>query len=95
MGNDLSQCHPRLQALAEKLVGECGRQGYPVGIGECFRSVAERNALYAQGRTGTSRVSDGIFGNAAKAAVMEFQKPMGLSIDGIVGKATWSKLLGL
>lgn len=51
MGNDIKQCHPRLQTLAQELVSECSRQGCPVAIGECFRSVAEQNALYAQGRT--------------------------------------------
>lgn len=56
MGNDIRQCHPRLQSLAQKMVSECNRQGYPIGIGECFRSVAEQNALYAQGRTKPGQV---------------------------------------
>lgn len=55
MGN-LKQCHPRLQTLAEKLVEECKKQGYPISIGETFRTVAEQNALYAQGRTKPGQV---------------------------------------
>ena len=38
---------------------------------------------------------DGIFGQNTKKAVMNFQKSRKLSVDGIVGKNTWSKLLGL
>lgn len=38
---------------------------------------------------------DGIFGQNTKKAVVNFQKSRKLSVDGIVGKNTWSKLLGL
>ena len=38
---------------------------------------------------------DGIFGQNTKKAVMNFQKSRKLLVDGIVGKNTWSKLLGL
>lgn len=38
---------------------------------------------------------DGIFGSSTYSAVREFQKTRGLSIDGIVGKNTWRKLLNL
>lgn len=48
---DITLCHPRLQALAAKLVEECGKQGLIIKIGETYRTVAEQDALYAQGRT--------------------------------------------
>ena len=38
---------------------------------------------------------DGMFGQNTKKAVMNFQKSRNLLVDGIVGKNTWSKLLGL
>ena len=38
---------------------------------------------------------DGMFGQNTKQAVMNFQKSRKMSVDGIVGKNTWSKLLGL
>lgn len=38
---------------------------------------------------------DGIFGGLTEIAVKEFQSHFGLSSDGIVGKQSWSKLLGL
>lgn len=37
--------------------------------------------------------ADGIFGKNTLAAVKAFQKAQGLSVDGIVGKNTWGKLL--
>ena len=48
---DITLCHPRLQALAAKLVEECNKQGLKIAIGETYRTVAEQDALYAQGRT--------------------------------------------
>ena len=51
MSRDITMCHPRLQTLAEKLLTEGKKQGLIIKIGECFRSVAEQDALYAQGRT--------------------------------------------
>lgn len=37
--------------------------------------------------------SDGIFGTKTEFAVREFQRQHGLNADGIVGSATWEKLL--
>ena len=39
--------------------------------------------------------TDGIFGSGTKAAVIRFQAKHGLDADGVVGKNTWRKLLGL
>lgn len=51
MGRDITLCHPELQEKAEKLVSACKGYGLLIGIGECFRTVAEQDKLYAQGRT--------------------------------------------
>lgn len=42
----------------------------------------------------TSGKVDGIFGTKTLAAVRKFQEANGLTVDGIVGKKTWTKLLG-
>lgn len=39
--------------------------------------------------------ADGSFGYATECAVRRYQREKGLSTDGIVGPATWKKLLGL
>lgn len=51
MSRDIKMCHPKLQTLANRLVAEGRKQGLIIKLGECFRSVAEQDALYAQGRT--------------------------------------------
>jgi hypothetical protein len=43
-------------------------------------------------RTGTSLVTDGIFGTKTLAAVRAFQFPRGLGHSGVVGEATWRRL---
>lgn len=48
---DLSLCHPKLQLLAARLTDECRKQDLKIKIGETLRTVAEQDALYAQGRT--------------------------------------------
>lgn len=51
MGRNVSELHPRLQNIIGQLKKECEKEGLVLGIGECFRTVAEQDALYAQGRT--------------------------------------------
>ena len=48
---DINQLHPRARELALKLQQKCAAQGITIAIGECFRTVGEQDALYAQGRT--------------------------------------------
>lgn len=53
---DITQCHPRLQVLADDLVVACERKGLRIQITECLRTVAEQDGLYAQGRTKPGRI---------------------------------------
>ena len=48
---NVSQLHPMLQKKVVQLQAECKKQGIIIGIGECLRTVAEQDALYAKGRT--------------------------------------------
>lgn len=48
---NITLCHPRLQTLTAQLVDKCADAGLPIKIGKSFRSAAEQDALYAQGRT--------------------------------------------
>ena len=51
MGRDITKCHPQLQEAFKQLAAKCNAQGLTIGLGECFRTVAEQDDLYAQGRT--------------------------------------------
>lgn len=47
----VDQLHPELQKKISELQEKCKQQGLIIGIGECLRTAAEQDALYAQGRT--------------------------------------------
>lgn len=48
---DVKALHPELQDKIMQLQKLCKKNGIKIKIGECVRTVAEQDALYAQGRT--------------------------------------------
>jgi peptidoglycan L-alanyl-D-glutamate endopeptidase CwlK len=56
MARDITKLHPRLQALVGELIFRCKQEGIDIKIGECVRTVAEQDAIYAQGRTTPGKV---------------------------------------
>lgn len=60
---------------------------------ENYTVKALQRMLYALGYNLGSNPIDGIFGSKTDAAVRSFQKTNRLEVDGIVGQATWTKLL--
>lgn len=54
-----------------------------------------QGALIAKGYSCGSSGIDGIFGIASVAALKRYQKAQGITADGIVGPATWGKILGV
>ena len=61
---NVSQLHPELQKKVVKLRKECLKAGIKIKIGECFRTVAEQNALYAKGRTAPGYIVTNAKGNS-------------------------------
>ena len=53
---DVTQLHPDLQKKAKELVSKCEKQGLKIKITECLRTIAEQDALYAQGRTKPGKI---------------------------------------
>lgn len=51
MSRDRTQLHPEVQAALLKLEAECKRQELKVLFTDCFRTQAEQQSLYDQGRT--------------------------------------------
>lgn len=100
---DVTQLHPRLQEIIAKLKKQCEAEGYKLGISECLRTVAEQDALYAQGRTKPgNKVTN------AKGSTYSSQHQWGIAFDifqNIKGKeyettffkrvATYAKAFGL
>lgn len=54
-----------------------------------------QGALIANGFSCGSSGIDGVFGSASVSALKNYQKAQGITADGIVGPATWGKLLGV
>ena len=51
MSRDTKLLHPELQEICDTFVAECRKQGLIVGISQTWRTKAEQDELYAQGRT--------------------------------------------
>lgn len=51
MSNRIEDLYPELQDICRHFIELCASQGLKVGIAQTFRSKAEQEALYAQGRT--------------------------------------------
>lgn len=76
MGRDRSKLHPEAQKKVEELIKACEREGLKIGISECFRTVAEQDALYAKGRT----AKGGIVTNA-KGSSYQSMHQWGVAFD--------------
>lgn len=56
-------------------------------------SAAVKGIQYLLRARGHSVAADGSFGPATRAAVSAFQSASGLTVDGVVGPATWARLV--
>ncbi len=95
----------QLQSVYNNLEGDinAGASGPPVYPGELLRVGSRgenvrimQNYLNAIGRVYTSipaLVADGIYGNATANAVRTFQRLFGLTVDGIIGRITWNRIV--
>ena len=73
---DITALHPELQLKIAELEILCDKAGLKIGIGECLRTVAEQDALYAQGRTKPgSRVTN------ARGSTYSSQHQWGVAFD--------------
>lgn len=54
--NFLNMLHPHVKLMAQKLIEMCQGQGIKIIITQTYRSIAEQNKLYAQGRTTPGKI---------------------------------------
>ncbi|MBR5193102.1 MAG: peptidoglycan-binding protein [Bacteroidaceae bacterium] len=97
---DITQLHPELQEKLQKTINDCKAAGITIKISECLRTVAEQEALYAQGRTkpgnivtnarGTSYSSQHQWGIAA-----DFFLAMDVDGDGSTADDSYNDKTGL
>lgn len=76
MSRNINELHPELQSKISKLIDKCADKGLKIGIGECVRTVAEQDALYAKGRTAPG----GIVTNA-KGSTYSSMHQWGIAFD--------------
>lgn len=105
MSRDITMLHPWLQYKIGLLKKECEKAGLKLGIGECFRSVAEQDALYAQGRSKAGKIVTNARGSSYSSqhqwgvAVDVFQNIKGKEYEAAflkkVAKIAKSKKVGL
>lgn len=73
--------------------------GTPVRLGENspeVRAVQSRLNTVSENYPSIPKLNpDGIFGELTESAVRQFQRIFNLTVDGIVGKATWYKLINI
>ena len=74
--------------------------GYPISRGDRGENVATIQTAINRISTNYPSIPkmypvDGIFGEATEKAVRQFQRVFNLTVDGIVGKATWYKMINL
>lgn len=73
---DVKLLHPNLRHKLNKLLDACNKQGIYLIITEGYRTVADQNALYAQGRT-----KPGIIVTDATGTSYQSQHQWGIAFD--------------
>lgn len=74
--------------MATKYTKRSGDVGIAVNKIQGYLNIFQSSGLI------TNRVSqDGVFGTGTKMAVQQFQKFVGLPVDGIVGENTWNMMM--
>lgn len=97
---DVKQLHPDLQKKADQLVKLCAKKGITIGIGECLRTVAEQDALYAKGRTAGGSIVTNCKGSSYSSMhqwgiAFDFYLIMDVDGDGKTGDDAYNDATGL
>ena len=97
---NISDLHPVLQSKIEQLLALCKKNGITIGITECVRTVAEQNALYAQGRTTPGNIVTNANGTSYRSMhqwgiAFDFCLRMDVDGDGNASDDTFNDSTGL
>ena len=100
MSRNVTDLHPTLQAKVEELKALCRQNGIEIGISECLRTVAEQDALYAQGRTTSGRIVTNCKGSSYSSmhqwgVAFDFYLKMDVDGDGVISDDAFNNSTGL
>lgn len=88
----LNDLHPKLRPLAELFVARCKAAGLDILITCTYRSAAEQNELYAQGRTKPGQIVTRAHGGQSAHNFELDSKPAAKAFDIVplvLGKPVW------
>ena len=97
---NISDLHPTLRKKIEQLQKLCKKNGITIGITECVRTVAEQNALYAQGRTTPGKIVTNANGTSYRSMhqwgiAFDFCLRMDVDGDGSISDDAFNDATGL
>lgn len=97
---DITLCRPRLQRIASAWIKACATEGITVDIGETLRTVAEQDALYAQGRTKPGNIVTNAKGSSYSSQhqwgiAFDFYLKMDVDGDGSVSDDAYNDSTGM
>jgi peptidoglycan LD-endopeptidase CwlK len=105
---NLLDLDPTLQPLCRQFIDGCTAQGIKVGISVTYRSSAEQDAAYAQGRTAPGKIitnaqagqsphncTDAQGDPASKAFDFFIYSPDGVNLDWDAQDPTWQKVIAI
>lgn len=92
--------HPVLQDKIIELQKLCKQNNITIGIGECVRTVAEQDALYAQGRTKPGKIVTNAKGSSYSSmhqwgVAVDFYLNMDVDGDGKISDDAFNNATGL
>ena len=97
---DVKQLHPELQKKIAQLQDLCKKNGITIGISECFRTVAEQDALYAKGRSAAGSIVTNCKGSSYSSmhqwgVAFDFYLAMDVDGDGKTSDDAFNNATGL
>jgi peptidoglycan L-alanyl-D-glutamate endopeptidase CwlK len=93
MSRSLNDLHPAMQPLAAECLNNCKAAGIDLLITCTWRSAAEQDALYAQGRTTPGRIVTRAKAGQSKHNHTLAGRPASLALDVVplrLGKPVWA-----
>lgn len=97
---DMKALHPDLQKKIALLQKKCAAAGITIGIGECLRTKAEQDALYAKGRTKPGKIVTNAKGSSYSSmhqwgVAFDFYLKMDVDGDGSTSDDAFNNSTGL
>lgn len=89
---DIKDLHPTMQVYCRRFIDKCKERGIDLIITCTYRSAAEQDALYTQGRTTAGRIVTNARGGQSKHNNMVGGYPASLAFDVVPlrgGKPVW------